>query len=57
MATTATLTGPYHFHEVFYNQIAKWLNYVLDGLKNFIFEVFNRRCAIGEDLNLFWPQR
>ena len=42
MATTTTLTGPYPFHKIFHNQIAKWLPYVLDSLTNSIFQVLNR---------------
>ena len=50
MATTTTLTGPYPFHEIFHNQIAKWLPYVLDSLTNSIIDVLNRRWAVGVDL-------
>ena len=50
MATTTTLTGQYPFHEIFHNQIAKWLSYVLDSLTNSIFEVLSRRWAVGVDL-------
>ena len=50
MATTTTLTGPYPFHEIFHNQIAKWLPYVLESLTNSIFEVLNRGWSVGVDL-------
>ena len=47
MTIMTTLTAPYPFHEIFHNQIAKWL---FDRLKNSIFEDLNRHWAVGENL-------
>ena len=37
-------------HEIFHNQIAKWLPYVLDSLTNAIFEDLNQCGAVGKDV-------
>ena len=50
MTTTSTPTGPYLLQEIFHNQIAKWLPYILDGFTNFIFGSLNQRWAVGVDL-------
>ena len=52
IATTATLTGPFSFYEIFNHQIAKWLLYAHNSFVNSIFEALNRRWAVGVDLSL-----
>ena len=51
ITTTTPPKGPYPFHKVFHEQIAKWLAYVLDSLTITIFQVLNQRRGVVEDLS------
>lgn len=50
MVAMATFTVPHTFFDIFCHQNGKWLLYAINY--KLLFEVFNRHCPIGLDLNL-----